>query len=161
MRKLRAISGVAFILGLSFLNAAPMLKNESAVRKTQTDGISLKAKLEETKDGVKGAPMPSMQYYERGNFFVDAPVENKKAEALRLKTTVSGEKEEDSRFGGYETESALWWEEIPVEDNSSSSAKPEAGTQEKEAGWWDAEPAAEEKAGSQQEQDEGFYWGAE
>ena len=63
------------ILGVLFiLNVGAIRKNEDPIARTQTDPISYKQKLEETKDGVKGAPSPSFKYYEKEAFMVKSPM---------------------------------------------------------------------------------------
>lgn len=68
-------------------------KDEDPILKTQTDPISYKQKLEETKDGVKGAPAPSFTYYQKEEFLVKTPMgtgkEQAAAEAVRETAEVS------------------------------------------------------------------------
>ncbi len=62
------------VLTAAFLNMGVIRKDEDAVLKTQTDPISLKQKIEETKDGVKGAPTPTFRYYDREDFLTRSPM---------------------------------------------------------------------------------------
>jgi len=58
-------------------------KKENPILKTQTDPIAYKAKMEELKEGEKGAPSPSLRHYPESGFLVDPPFEAKKVEALK------------------------------------------------------------------------------
>ena len=62
--------GTVFIL-----NAGTIRKENDPILRTQTDPISYKQKLEETKDGIKGAPAPSFTYYEKEGFLVKTPMQ--------------------------------------------------------------------------------------
>jgi hypothetical protein len=113
---------------LVLLHLGAIRKNEDPIAKTQTDPISYKQKLEETKDGVKGAPTPSFKYYEKEEFLVKTPMETgleeKKAAEAREAAEVSEvdfEEESEESF------------EVP-EDEDLGEETGEASEDEEE--WW-------------------------
>ena len=58
------------------MHTATVRKREDPILLTQTDPIAYKDKLEETKDGEKGAPMPSMKLYPNQRFLTAPPFSN-------------------------------------------------------------------------------------
>ncbi len=70
-------ASLALILGAG-LNLATIRKKdaEDPILRTQTDPIAYKEKMEEIKDGEKGAPAPSMNLYPKSKFLVSPPLEN-------------------------------------------------------------------------------------
>ena len=71
------IKRLAFLIFLSstvFLQMGLIRKDQDPIAMTQTDPITYKQKVEETKDGVKGAPAPSFKYYEKEGFLTQSPV---------------------------------------------------------------------------------------
>ncbi len=62
------------LIAASVLHFGAIRKNQDPVRRTQTDPISLKQKQEETKDGIKGAPSPTFEYYEKEDFLTRIPM---------------------------------------------------------------------------------------
>lgn len=67
---------VWFVLIFAFLHLGAIRRDEDPILKSQTDPIALKQKLEETKDGVKGAPTPSFKYYEKEDFLTRTPMKS-------------------------------------------------------------------------------------
>ena len=68
-------------LTVALFSIAGMRKNEDPIAATaQTSPISLKQKLEETKDGVKGAPSPSMTFYGSQPVLTGSPVKEEAKE---------------------------------------------------------------------------------
>ena len=63
---------VIFLIGV--FNLATIRKQEDPIEKTRTQPIAFKAKMEEIKDGVKGAPSPSYTLYKRSAFLSDSPM---------------------------------------------------------------------------------------
>ena len=118
------------LIGLSSI--ATIRKDEDPVRKTQTDPILYKQKMEEQKDGVKGAPSPSFKFYNREGFLADSPVDQKKEEAAELPKTVDS------------TEVNL---EEPLDAHQEASPDSLKEGQEDED-WWDSS-GKEEPAGDQ------------
>lgn len=59
----RALLISGSIILVCLLNMGVIRKNEDPVGDTQTDPVTLKKKLEELKDGPKGAPKPSFKFY--------------------------------------------------------------------------------------------------
>ena len=128
-----------FVSLLMVLNIGTIRKNEDPILKTQTDPISYKQKLEETKDGVKGAPTPSFSYYKKEAFLVKSPMgEEKIQEAAASKKTVevsevdlkeeTPEQEEPvvEETPSKEEEDEEWWveEETDSEESPEESPKP-------------------------------------
>ncbi len=113
---------------IAFLAMGSIRKKEDVltVTEAQTSPISLQQKLEEEKDGKKGAPSPSMTFYGGGSnqFMVKAPV-NKKTEPQAEAPEETGQGLWESQ-GGAGQESAKkavddeesWWSE---EDEDSFS----------------------------------------
>ena len=66
------------ILFCALLQVATVLKKDDPIIKTQTEPIAYKEKVEETKDGVKGAPSPSYKHYPQDGFVTQETVENEK-----------------------------------------------------------------------------------
>ena len=54
---------VPFVIVMSSFNLGTILDKKDPITKTQTDPISYKDKMEEIKDGEKGAPSPSFEFY--------------------------------------------------------------------------------------------------
>ena len=66
---------IFLILGMALLCTGSIRKNEDPVTgSTQTGPISLRQKMEEEKDGPKGAPSPSMTFYPNQQFLTTPPV---------------------------------------------------------------------------------------
>lgn len=63
------------------LQLGTIRKEGAEIKKAQTDPISLKQKIEETKDGVKGAPAPTFKFYEKETFLQVAPTATEKEAA--------------------------------------------------------------------------------
>ncbi|MBI3307517.1 MAG: hypothetical protein HYZ84_06915 [Candidatus Omnitrophica bacterium] len=62
------------------LHAGTLRKNEDPILKTQTNPILHKQKMEEIKDGEKGAPAPTWKLYPKEKFLAEAPVAEDKKE---------------------------------------------------------------------------------
>lgn len=109
------------VLMLSFLNTGATLKNDNkynVIAKTQTDPITHKEKTEELKEGVKGAPTPSFQYYG--------------SEQVLSRPPIDTEKEEAELRDGYMDEIPDFGETIP--ENLEGIGAEE--TEEAEDDWW-------------------------
>ena len=61
---------------IASINLGTVRKKEDPILHTQTNPIAYKDKMEEIKDGVKGAPSPSFKHYEKNEFLVDPSIEN-------------------------------------------------------------------------------------
>lgn len=121
-----------FIILFACLNSAALLRKDNPVAKTQTDPIRWEDKQEELKEGVKGAPSPSMKFYANETFLVDAPVDKNTDEDAHLYTS-EAEPSEASLRSEDERSADFWW--------TDSSESGEGGEQDS---WWMQEEAAEE-----------------
>lgn len=73
---MRLNSGKLWVVGASvfmLLNMGSIRKQEDPIVNTQTNPILYKEKMEEIKDGEKGAPSPTFKYYEKADFMTDPP----------------------------------------------------------------------------------------
>jgi hypothetical protein len=103
-------------------------KEFNPINENQTDPISLKKKMEELKDGQKGAPTPSFKFFDKENaeFQTKDPMVSEKEEIRREKETLrSSEDPLPENLEGAEGDN--WWEE------SWSEEKP----QQKDETWVD------------------------
>jgi len=100
---------------------------------TQTDPITLKAKQEEIKDGVKGAPTPSMVFYGHESFMVDPPYEEKPEMSFRINyESLDLEEQFPEADRLVEEETEYWWEQEPA---AAEEPKEEEGA----VSWWGTE----------------------
>ncbi len=92
----------------SLMNLATIRKKDDPISNTQTSPIALNAKIQELKEGPKGAPTPSFQLYEKSQFFTEPSVDREETKA------VEKPKEEITELGrlgeGEETEEDWWME---------------------------------------------------
>jgi hypothetical protein len=127
VRSLTCVSLTVFLA----LNAGAIRKNDDPIVKTQTDPISLKDKLEETKDGVKGAPTPSFAYYGKEKFLVKTAVQE----------------EEDAEKSVEVSKTAVEVSEVDFEEEELAAedliAEESSGEEEEE--WWVEEEAEDEE----------------
>ena len=72
MKKMSLLASL--VLMGTILNLGSIRKQEDPITKTQTEPISLKQKMEEMKDGPKGAPTPSFKLYPKEGFQIEPPV---------------------------------------------------------------------------------------
>ena len=70
-----AVSLVILLAGL--MSLATVRKKEDPILNTQTSPIAYQEKMEEIKDGEKGAPTPSFKLYPGEKFMTASPVEEK------------------------------------------------------------------------------------
>lgn len=103
---------LAFLVVAGFANLGTIRKKEDPILKTQTDPITHKQKMEEVKDGEKGAPLPSFRLYEKPHFLSEPPVETPKVETVTQKDLIpeTGEPIPED-LEGVEEEPLLedWW----------------------------------------------------
>ena len=78
------------------LNLGVILKDEDPIADAQTSPISLKQKLEEIKDGPKGAPSPSFTFYSKAGFLTESPMKTMPAEEGR-QGEQTGTKEDEEK----------------------------------------------------------------
>ncbi len=126
----KKISGFLFILFcLTFLTGT-VRKHEDAITKSQTDPILHKQKMEEIKDGEKGAPTPSWKLYPKEKFLAKSPVEIQSdkgtSESLEPIPSLGDTLPED--INGEVEKEADWWEEDQEEvylETDSEELSPE------------------------------------
>ena len=131
-----AFKGIMLVLAL--FSMGTIRKDQDPILKTQTDPIALKQKLEETKDGVKGAPSPSFQYYTKEDFLARTPMKAgqeavEKAPAAQSKQLEGVTEVEKPAEGNITTpeEPDLAMAEKPIEDKAQAPSKEEG-----EEDWW-------------------------
>jgi hypothetical protein len=118
------------------MHIAAIRREEDPVLKTQTEPILYKQKVEEEKDGVKGAPTPSFRYYEKPQFLSEAPIDQKKEETAPLPlpdTTEEGIEAQDETGDEAETEEEAedWWDwEEDGEDGGEESSEEDGDFEE-------------------------------
>ena len=103
------------VLILVVLHSGTVRKEEDPIRQTQTDPILYKQKVEEEKDGVKGAPMPTYNYYgkDKDRFLIDPPIDQKKEEEKEIAPVVDDSEVElqaEDTESEESEESEDWWE---------------------------------------------------
>lgn len=114
----KKISGFLFIIFcLTFLTGT-IRKQDDPIRNTQTDPILHKQKMEEIKDGEKGAPTPSWKLYPKEKFLAKSPVEN---EPNAGTSTSSGRipnlgEPIPENISEEDENEENWWTENPEED---------------------------------------------
>ena len=74
---------IGMFMSAAFINLATIRKKDDPIVKTQTDPIAYKTKVEELKEGPKGAPAPTWKLYERPGFLNEPPVQSPAAEAQK------------------------------------------------------------------------------
>lgn len=107
---------------ISILNMGTVLKKDNPIQKTQTDAIAHKQKMEEIKDGEKGAPTPSHRLYARSEFLTEAPYEKMTPE--KPENVVSEQSEvflpDEEGVSLEEEDSGLdWWTETESDTKST------------------------------------------
>lgn len=122
---------------LALFSIAGVRKNEDPIASTaQTGAIPLKQKLEETKDGPKGAPSPSMSFYGNEEVLTGSPVKSETAEEI-VEEKKPVEEEVQAEF----EEEDAWETEAGLEDEINQESAENAV--EDEDSWWtedEAEP---------------------
>ena len=97
------------VILVSLLNLATIRKKEDPIAKTQTDPIAFNDKIEELKEGPKGAPTPSFQLYAKSKFFTELPVDQKQTK--ESKEEGKGKVTELGKLGEEEEFEEDWWME--------------------------------------------------
>lgn len=119
------------ILFLSLMHVGTIRKKDDPIVKTQTDPITYKAKMEEIKDGVKGAPSPSLKFYGKYDgeeqFYTAEPMEEDLSEEEAL---LMGDWEPSGTEERLEDEEeSYWWyddeEAEETEEGGETSAETE------------------------------------
>ncbi|MBN1688799.1 MAG: hypothetical protein JW893_06830 [Candidatus Omnitrophica bacterium] len=97
-------------------------KKEDPIRNTQTDPVAYKAKQEELKDGPKGAPAPSLKFYEKEEFLIEPPMKDQgigRGEEV-LDEFVESWEDETLDYEEGTLEEDWWFEEWDEEETASS-----------------------------------------
>lgn len=121
---IRHIFCILLSVSIFILHTGSIRKNEDPVARTQTDPIELKEKLDELKDGVKGAPAPSFKYYEKEAFLTNTATQTQKEEA--------GLPKKEEMLPGVFEENPPTDEEDVWEEEDDEAAEEEASDED----WW-------------------------
>lgn len=102
------------------LNMGVINKKYNPINENQTDPISLKKKMEELKDGQKGAPTPSFKFFdkENENFQTKDPIVSEEELQAKKETLRSAEDPLPENLEGAEGEN--WWEESWSEEKTET-----------------------------------------
>jgi hypothetical protein len=138
MIKVRPKSYLSILFLLCFfLQLGAIRREDDGVLKAQTDPISLNKKMEEIKDGVKGAPTPSFEFYKKESFMTQNPMD------MARETTVK------PSANPLDTVSEVNLEETASNDTSPSAvASKEKETAEPDADSWWVEDSPQEDSKS-------------
>lgn len=120
---------------LALCQMGTIRRDEDPILKAQTDPIELKQKLEETKDGVKGAPTPSFKYYEKEDFLTRSPMKS----ALEEETPKSKPQNDLDAITEVETQPEATLQEQEPGTETPVAAKSEE-TSKEEDDWWVEDP---------------------
>jgi len=116
MKKITLFLSVMIVV-IGFLNSGTIRKKEDPILKTQTDPITYKQKMEEMKDGPKGAPTPSFKLFPKENFMSDPSVGAAKEEPQQ-NALAQEDVSEVSVSEGEESEE--WWGDEKMDDSPAS-----------------------------------------
>lgn len=107
---------LTLLLTVWMLATASVRKKDDPILRTQTNPIALKEKMEEIKDGEKGAPSPSFKHYPKSQFLTEPPME--------------GQPDSEPEAPG---KSAAEWDESLIEDLGEDEDTEES----EEEDWWE------------------------
>ena len=110
MKRAIILIGAGLVIS-SLLNLGTIKKADDPILKTQTDPISYKQKMEEEKDGPKGAPTPSFKLYPKEGFMTDPAVEESEGDELPADSASGEAVSEVAVSSGEDEESGDWWGE--------------------------------------------------
>lgn len=117
-----------FVLVFVALNTAAIRKKDNPVVRTQTSPIDYNEKMEEVKDGEKGAALPTMDIYPKANFMTASPVKTDKQVEMEEPVQKNPEAEdfviEDEVSTG--EDEGDWW----LDDDSASDSSTEETSEE-------------------------------
>jgi hypothetical protein len=133
---------ILLISAVGLSNLALIRKEQDPIQDTQTAPIAYKQKMEEIKDGEKGPPTPSYQYYSRSRFLTEQPIAKDVQEELNKPQlgVVSTSAGEDLFVP--DADNAIAPDDIPVKGEvQDGESEVEPASEE----WW-----AEEKADNAQ-----------
>ena len=128
MKRAITLIGAGLVIS-SLLNLGTIKKADDPILKTQTDPISYKQKMEEQKDGPKGAPMPSFNLYPKARFMTDSSVAEPPAQEPQT-DNLAGEKVSEVAVDTADEQSSEdWWSS---EESDPDKAPEETGNPETE-----------------------------
>ena len=144
VRKVKSVVWSLFLTASLFLHLAAVRKKEDPILKTQTDPIAYKEKMEEIKDGEKGAPAPSMERYPQSGFLSKPPVVGE-SRAPEKKDSGGGAipnlGEPIPEDQGVDTDEEIQWEELSEsEDDGREEGVSEDEEEFKEDAEMDVKP---------------------
>jgi len=146
-----------FLSVLAGLNLGSIRKSEDPIRDTQTNPILYEQKMEEEKDGKKGALMYHVKNNPHETFFIDPPFEKEKKSSSQESVTEKVPASEDA---------SGWWEEpatapqaIPSTERISEPL-PEPLPEAEQAQNPEAEPSAvvPEAQDTSSDKKDDFWW---
>ena len=113
------LNKTVILITIGLLSLGTIRQKEDPILRTQTEPISYKQKTEEQKDGVKGAPSPSFNYYSRNGFLSDPPVSKEKAAPVpELVDSEINPQNQEEKEGD-------WWDASDSDDETGDVASPE------------------------------------
>ena len=119
MKRTVVLISVVMVMS-SWVHLGTIRKREDPILKTQTDPITYQKKLEEMKDGPKGAPTPSFNLYPKARFMTDPPVGEVKEEPP---SSVSDKEEVSEVSVSSDKESEDWWSDETSGASSNDSTE--------------------------------------
>lgn len=114
---------------------------------TQTNPIAYKDKMEELKDGEKGAPSPSYKFYPKDRFLTDPPME-KEGETQPEDNLPEWGEPIPENLEGWEDESFVSEESSKVEEEPKIERELVAEESQAEE-WWQEEGTTQEQGSVQ------------
>lgn len=132
---------VTCLLFLAALQWGTVRRSENPVTDTQTNPILYEKKMEEIKDGVKGAPSPTMKFYEKEKFLAKTPVQDQQVNEETEAAAQNQEIQSAAAVGQEpaEEEQIYWWE-TPDPAQAGGAASPEGAGTGEVAYWWEESP---------------------
>ncbi|OQA41777.1 MAG: hypothetical protein BWY49_00245 [Candidatus Omnitrophica bacterium ADurb.Bin314] len=121
---------LTLVIVLAVPNLAAIRRSEDPIRDTQTDGILYKQKMEEEKDGKKGALLYSVKYNPKDTFLT-APPFAPEAEKPAAREAMPGE-----------TAGLNWWDEPAVPADALAAPEEPVSPEQPAEGYWEQETAA-------------------
>ena len=98
------------ILTIGLLLSGAVLKKRDSIQDTQTDPVAYQAKVKEQREGKKGPPVPSFEFFPKQRFLVQSPVEKPKPSSFE--NTESDQDQAESS----DQEEKWEWQDIKEED---------------------------------------------
>ena len=118
---------VVILAAVWCLHSGTIRKKDDPIRKTQTDPIKYEEKMSEIKEGIKGAPSPSLRFYLDKKIQLDPPYE----------VTETGEDDWEEIFPELEEDELYLYEDEGYEDESRLDAEEVMSEEDLDSWWWD------------------------